>query len=250
MKKCRCSNGKYSVRCCKSQGVGTSVSTPKAYTPKHSTYGTDWAQRARLSGAASRRMSKLGSALENLGKIQLANAPFAQPKSSGKIWTPHTKKSMKIHNPDIPRSIYKKYDFRPRGNTLRGSFRDSNIAKRGTRSNFRYGEVEEHWRRNPNRHGGGIYSHPSPADVRHHRRIQARRGTAKIATGKSMKTLGNGLLAVQLGTYAWWLYQDPSNQTAARIVEDATAVRYVESTFLDVLWFVAPEELDRYNPLS
>lgn len=250
MKKCRCSNGKYSVRCCKSQGVRTSASTPKAYTPKHSTYGTDWAQRARLSGAASRRMSKIGNIVENLGKAQLANSVRSMPASSRKIWTPYMRhevmRKREAHygakGAADMRKNPRKYDFRPKKSSNYFAYKDTWKRKTQVES-----PREAHRQRSP--HYGRVDPNPSPysvpteAEISKHRRSQARRGYAKIGVGKSMKVLGNGLLAVQLGTYAWWLYQDPSDETAVRIVEDATMVKHVENTFLDIVWQWAPEFL-------
>lgn len=231
MKKCRCSNGKYSVRCCKSQGVGTSASTPKAYTPKYSTYGTNWAQRARLSGAASRRMSNFGNIVENLGKAQLANSFTSMPSTSGKIWTPMSRKEAKIHSPGMLKNS-RKYDWQPKGESINWETKNSPTLHA---SQKRLRGREAHWARRPI-YNQGIYSQPTQSEIYYHRRSQKRKGIAKIGIGKSMKVLGNGLLVVQLGTYAWWMYEDPSSQTATRIVKDLTLSEQIEEIIVEPLF--------------
>jgi hypothetical protein len=224
---CRCKDGTTSPRCCKklsSRGkrVSSRRSTP-ARSPFYSTLGTVG------SGATGRRVSKLGKHIAQLGFAQMANAQFSQPPSSGKIWVPMTKKEMKTHRPQVPKKDYKKYDFQPKGNTLRGSMRDSRIGTRSRRGNYRYGEWESHWQRRP--HRGGIYSVPSQLEVQTHRKSQTRKGFGKVSLGSTMRMLGNGLMVVQLGVYASWLYDDPSEKTVTKIVKDFTLVEQIDNTF-------------------
>lgn len=172
----------------------------------------------------------------------MANAQFSQPPSSGKIWVPMTKKEMKTHRPGVPKHSYKKYDFQPKGNTLRGSMRDSRIGTRSRRGNYRYGEWESHWQRRP--HRGGIYSVPSQLEVKLHQKSQTKKGFSKLSLGTSMRMLGNGLMIVQLGIYGSWLYDDPSEKTITKIAKDFTLVEQIDQTFWQPLQMLG----ERFNP--
>jgi hypothetical protein len=129
---------------------------------------------------------------------------------------PGTKAEHKIHG-NVPKG---KKDYRPKGTSLRGSFRDSNIGQRGKRYSYRRGEVAEHWARRPNR--GGKYSKTSPSQLRSHRKSQARRGAGKVGIGYGMRFLGKGLMVVSLAQYGSWLHENPSLNTVGQIALDMT----------------------------
>jgi hypothetical protein len=45
-----------------------------------------------------------------------------------------------------------------------------------------------------------------------------------MTLGQGMRFLGKGLMVVSLGTYASWLYEDPSLQTLGDIAYDMTGI--------------------------
>lgn len=169
--------------------------------------------------STGRRINHLGTTLFNVGLGQYAMSHLSMPPSSGKIWIPMTRAEAKIHRPDITGSKVKNYDWQPKGTSLRGSFRDSNISYRGKRSSYRRGEWEEHKLRRPVE---GKYSQPSPADIHYHQKSQSRRGLGKATLGGGMRLLGKGLMIVSLGTYTKWMYDDPSIDTVGQIALDMT----------------------------
>lgn len=217
---CKCRDGTYGPQCC-SRGRGKSSrrrSTP-ARSPSPSTLGQ------MGSAVTGRRVSHWGQQVINLGIAEIGAAQFSQPPSSGKVWMAMTKKEARIHRPDIRKADKKKYDWQPKGNTLRGSFRDSRIGTRGKRVNFRHGEWEEHWKRRPVK---GPYSQPTEAEVRSYRKSQSRKGLAKVGIGGGLRLLGEGFMIVQLGIYASWLHDDPSLNTLGKIGQDLLGVPMFE----------------------
>ena len=145
-------------------------------------------------------------------------AHLSRPPPSKRIWLPGTKSEMKTHGHKPVKG--QRYDYRPKGTSLRGSFRDSNIGQRGKRHSYRRGEQAEHWARRPNR--GGKYSKTSPSQLRSHRKSQARRGAGKVGIGYGMRFLGKGLMVVSLAQYGSWLSRDPSLNTVGQIALDMT----------------------------
>ena len=227
---CRCRDGTYGTHCCSQGSRG-----PRSTSPRGPNYKTLAETGSALTG---RRISRAGQTVINYGIAQITASKFSNPKPSGKIWMNMTKGEAKTHAPGIPKKDYKKYDWQPKGNTLRGSIRDSRIAQRGRLVDNRYGEWEEHKRRRPVK---GIYSQTTESDVSRHRRSQRRRGLVKVGTGTGMRLLGEGMMVVQLGQYASWLIDDPSDATVHRIAKDFTLYDNVRE-------FVIDEWMDRLQP--
>lgn len=173
-------------------------------------------------------MDKVGKFLQNVGLAQIANSPFSMPDPSGKIWTPVQLNERKTHAPHVKRKDIKKYDWMPKGEKINpGNTRGSPVQ------DYRYKKLrgrEAHWARRP-KYNQGIYSQPTQSEIHYHQKSQMRRGQAKFGLGTSMRFLGRGLLAVQLGVYASWLYDDPSEQTVTKIVKDLTLVDQIDQTF-------------------
>ena len=167
--------------------------------------------------STGRKISHSGKGVFAAGAAQYMGAHLSRPPASKRIWMPGTKAEHKIHG-NAPKGA--KYDYRPKGTSLRGSFRDSNIGQRGKRHSYRRGEVAEHWARRPNR--GGKYSKTSTSQLRSHRKSQARRGAGKVGIGYGMRFLGKGLMVVSLAQYGSWLSRDPSLNTVGQIALDMT----------------------------
>jgi hypothetical protein len=155
----------------------------------------------------------------NIGIAQFSSAHLAEPPRSNKIWRGMTKRQARTHAPHELRDG-KKYDWRPRGDRPLDGFRDANLLDRDKfPMKGRGGVRTRHWERMPK--DGSIYSQTSEFDRRSYKRGQARSGIIKTVGGGGMRLLGNGLIAVQLGTYANWLRQDFSSQTFQNIFYDA-----------------------------
>lgn len=237
---CKCRDGTYGPHCCKrSRGRRK---TSRRNSRKTSRRGGPIS--ARSSGAASRQMNRLGTIIQQAGIAQYANAHLSMPPSSGKIWTPlekrhvFRKRGVGIGTPDM-RKNSRKYDWRPRGSGMDQS-RGGPTYEPGQR---KLKGREAHWMRRP-KYNQGIYSQPTPSEIYHHRKSQKRRGGVKIATGTGLRFLGSGLLVFQLGTYATWLYDDPSYSTVKKIVKDLTLSEQVDE------YIVSPieEQLYRWAP--
>lgn len=171
-------------------------------------------------------MQQAGKFLQNLGLGQMANAHLSMPDTSGKVWMNMSRKSAKTHRPDIKRKDSKKYDWRPKGDTPNpsgGSTWKGEFRKLKGR--------EAHWARRP-KYNQGIYSQPTQSEIHYHQKSQMRRGQAKYGIGTGMRMLGRGLLIVQLGVYASWLYDDPSEDTVTDIVKDLTLVEQIDELII------------------
>ena len=238
---CRCRDGTYGSHCCKTQRGrrNTSRRNSRAGGPNID---------ARASGAASRRMMRYGKALQQIGFSQISNSYLSKPKGSGKIWTglmvsdvgkrgAHRGALDPLGNP-----MYKnkrKYDWRPKSAKNYIGYKDMHKRKykhespRSAHAQRRpgYGKWSP-YKPGDSPYKYGIYSQPSQIDIAIHRRGQRRRGSAKVALGTGLRTLGKGLLVVQLGTYGSWLYEDPSPATVEKIAKDITLYENIESIFI------------------
>ena len=171
-------------------------------------------------------MNKTGSGMIKLGTAQFLGAHLAEPPPSKKIWRGMTKRQAKIHAPHELRDG-KKYDWRPKGDRPLDGFRDANLLDRDKfPQKGRGGVRQRHWDRMPT--DGTKYSKTTEYDRQKYKRGQARSGLAKGLGGGIMKALGTGLMAVTLGTYAYWLYKDPSMDTVVDIGLDV--IGYLQSS--------------------
>ncbi len=231
---CRCRDGTYGPHCCKTKRGRRNTSRRNSREG-----GPNFNPRA--SGAASRRMTKLGKALQQVGFAQISNSYLSMPPSSGKIWTYTTKQqafdkrsSQYGYSADM-RKNPRKYDFRPKGEALTFEGRNSPVYDPGQK---KLKGREAHWARRPVHIYGpnavqSQLSRPTVSEIHHHRKSQLRRGQFKVAFGTGLRTLGRGLLYFQLGTYAWWLWEDPSTETVEKIAKDITLYEQIESIFID-----------------
>ena len=203
---CRCRDGTYGPECC-SRGRG---GAPKSSaTRPNMTYG---------STTLGRAANKSGKGLIHLGTAQFMGAHLAEPPPSKKIWRGMTKRQAKTHAPHELRDG-KKYDWRPKGDRPLDGFRDANLLDRDKFPQKGRGGVRtRHWERMPK--DGSKYSVTTEYDRQQYKRGQARAGIAKGIGGAGMRLLGTGMIIVQLGTYAHWLYKDPSLDTLGDIALD------------------------------
>ena len=172
--------------------------------------------------STGRKISNLGDTVFHIGAAQYMSSYLSKPKPSGKIWTGMTKSQAKLRNPDMLKNS-KKYDWRPRGDRFMDGLRDSNLYQRSKKYPRGGGIQTQHWKRQP-KYNQGIYSQTTDYDLRSHRKSQARRGAGKVTLGQGMRFLGKGLMVVSLGTYASWLYEDPSLDTLGDIAFDMTGI--------------------------
>ena len=202
---CRCKNGTYGTHCC-STGSGGSSRSP---SPGPTNYG---------SMTMGRAVHRAGRVVTNVGLTQYLGAHLAQPPPSQRIWRGMTKRQARTHAPHELKDG-KKYDWRPRGDRPLDGIRDANLLDRDKFPMRGKGGVRQrHWDRMPE--PGKIYSRTTEYDRRKYRRSQAQQGLAKTIGGTAMKTLGRGLTILYVGTYAHWLYKDPSLETLGDIAFD------------------------------
>ena len=139
------------------------------------------------------------------------------------------KRERHLHGTPDERKNPKKYDWRPKGERI-----NPGNTKNAPVQNYKYRKLrgrEAHWARRP-KYKQGIYSVPTESEIHHHRHAQKRWGQSKIALGTGMRFLGRGLLVVQLGTYAKWMYDDPSESTVTKIVKDLTLVEQIDEVIV------------------
>ena len=176
-----------SIYNCQIHNHGWSGSSPNLLGPTPARGWTPAATTAKITSDIS------GNKLVQLGKAQLASAPFSQPPSTGKIWTPFQRNERILHS-RIEKKDMKKYDWRPKGESFNpGNTRNAPVA------DYKYRKLrgrEAHWARRPI-YNQGIYSQPTPSEIFHHRRSQARRGMSKIAVGKTINYLGYAYVGYQ-----------------------------------------------------
>jgi len=245
MVRCRCKGGSKLLPCCNrksSRGRSFNSRNTSRNTPSRSRRGVSLPD-PRSSGSASRKLKKFGKTLEQIGLAQYTNSYLSMPRSSGLIWTGVEKgqafdvRSSQYGYPEAEdmRKNPHKYDFRPKGEALNFEGRQSAVPNHGQR---KLKGREAHWARRPKHKYGpnakqSPYSVPSPDEIYHHRKSQKRKGQFKMATGTSLRLLGNGLLVYQFGNYAYWLYEDPSDETAVEIVSDLTMYDEVVTYIID-----------------
>lgn len=244
MVRCRCKGGSKLLPCCRRYSRGRSFNSRNTSrnTPSRSRRGVSLPD-PRSSGSASRKLKKVGTKLEQIGLAQFTNSYRSMPPSSGKIWTAlekrhvFEKRGVNVGTLDM-RKNPRKYDWRPRGSTSALSYKDTWRGKERPLKGR-----EGHWARRPIR-GESIYSQPTVAQIQHHRHSQKRKGQTKMAVGTSLKLLGNGLLVYQFGNYAYWLYEDPSDETAVEIVNDLTMYDEVKTYIIEpIIDFLDPSQL-------
>lgn len=175
-RKCKCSDGSYSVRCCNSRGVGPSSVFASAYTPPFSTLGLTHAKMLDTSGKT----------IVNYGTLKQAQALVASHPIEGKIWTQYTKKEIveqKAKTGNTPLSEKPSaYDARPA--------KFSPAQRR-------------HWERRPLT---GIYSKAPVGNVRLHR-------AQKFATATTVKGIGHSMRFLGYFTYGYVAYQTAKDPT-------------------------------------
>lgn len=127
---------------------------------------------ARMSGASSRRLDKIGKFLQTAGAAQIAAAPHSMPASSRKIWTPlmrhQVMKKREAHygtkGASHMRKNPRKYDWYPKNPKNYVKYKDPH-----RRGSMYSSPRDAHSARQPR--DGSRYSKPSQKEIATHRHL-------------------------------------------------------------------------------